>query len=92
MLPVWQVILPGREGLVSDQNPTPPASRARVLVVDDSPTALYLLRTVFESEQYDVGTATDPTRGLFGLPPRANRGHTSHRECPMCQCRHSGHL
>lgn len=40
------------------------SSRARVLLVDDSPTALYLLRAVFESEQYDVVTATDGREGL----------------------------
>ena len=49
---------------MTDQNSTPPARRARVLVVDDSPTALYLLRTVFEGEQYDVVTATDGIEGL----------------------------
>jgi CheY-like chemotaxis protein len=56
---------------VTDQNPTPPAGRARVLVVDDSPTALYLLRTVFESEQYDVVTATDGIEGLDEVHRRA---------------------
>ena len=49
---------------MTDQNTTPPAGRARVLVVDDSPTALYLLRTVFEGEEYDVVTATDGIEGL----------------------------
>lgn len=50
---------------MTDQIRTPPpAGRARVLVVDDSPTALYLLRTVFENEQYDVVTATDGNEGL----------------------------
>ena len=46
-------------------NPQPSSSgRARVLVVDDSPTALYLLRAVFEGEQYDVVTANDGMQGL----------------------------
>lgn len=40
------------------------SSRARVLLVDDSPTALYLLRAVFEGEQYDVVTASDGMEGL----------------------------
>jgi CheY-like chemotaxis protein len=39
-------------------------SRARVLLVDDSPTTLYLLRSVFEGEQYDVVTASDGMEGL----------------------------
>ena len=56
---------------MSDQNPTPPPSRARVLVVDDSPTALYLLRTDFESEQYDDVTATDGIEGLDEVHRRA---------------------
>lgn len=45
---------------------TPPASssRARVLLVDDSPTALHLLRAVFLGEQYDVVTASDGREGL----------------------------
>jgi len=49
---------------VTDQRPMSTARRARVLVVDDSPTALYLLRTVFESEHYEVVTATDGNEGL----------------------------
>ena len=56
---------------MTDQNSTPPAGRARVLVVDDSPTALYLLRTVFEGEQYDVVTATDGIEGLDEVRRRA---------------------
>jgi CheY-like chemotaxis protein len=56
---------------VTDQKPMPAAGRARVLVVDDSPTALYLLRTVFESEQYDVVTATDGIEGLDEVRRRA---------------------
>ena len=42
-----------------------------MLVVDDSPTALYLLRTVFEGEQYDVVTATDGIEGLDEVHRRA---------------------
>lgn len=42
----------------------PSTGRARVLVVDDSPTALYLLRAIFEGEQYDVVTASDGLEGL----------------------------
>jgi CheY-like chemotaxis protein len=56
--------------VVTDQS-TPPANRARVLLVDDSPTALYLLRTVFESEQYEVVTATDGNEGLDEVRRRA---------------------
>ncbi len=56
---------------MTDQKPMPAAGRARVLVVDDSPTALYLLRTVFESEQYDVVTATDGIEGLDEVRRRA---------------------
>ena len=56
---------------MTDQNQTPQTGRARVLVVDDSPTALYLLRTVFEGEQYDVVTATDGIEGLDEVHRRA---------------------
>jgi CheY-like chemotaxis protein len=45
-------------------NPPPSNSRACVLIVDDSPTALYLLRTVFEGEHYEVLTASDGSEGL----------------------------
>ena len=65
------VVLRGRRALVTDQNLISPAGRARVLVVDDSPTALYLLRAVFESEQYDVVTATDGIEGLNEVHRRA---------------------
>ena len=56
---------------MTDQNRTPSLGRARVLVVDDSPTALYLLRTVFEGEQYEVVTATDGIEGLDEVQRRA---------------------
>ena len=56
---------------MTDETMIPPAGRARVLVVDDSPTALYLLRSVFESEQYDVVTATDGIEGLDEVRRRA---------------------
>jgi CheY-like chemotaxis protein len=36
---------------------------ARILIIDDSPTALRLLRAIFEDE-YDVVTATDGLEGL----------------------------
>jgi len=46
-------------------DPQPSSSgRARVLLVDDSPATLYLLRAVFEGEQYDVVTASDGLEGL----------------------------
>ena len=56
---------------MTDPNQRLQAGRARVLVVDDSPTALYLLRTVFEGEQYDVVTATDGIEGLDEVHRRA---------------------
>ena len=56
---------------MTDRNSIPPGGRARVLIVDDSPTALYLLRTVFESEHYDVVTATDGIEGLDEVHRRA---------------------
>ena len=49
---------------MSDQNPRPLTNRPRVLIVDDSATALYLLRTAFENEDYVVGTANDGATGL----------------------------
>ncbi len=68
---VWADDPPGRRTLVTDPNQRLQAGRARVLVVDDSPTALYLLRTVFEGEQYDVVTATDGIEGLDEVHRRA---------------------
>ena len=41
-----------------------PGSRPRVLVVDDSPTALGLLQAVFEAAHFDVVTANDGGEGL----------------------------
>jgi two-component system OmpR family response regulator len=38
--------------------------RARVLVVDDSPTVLSLLRAALESHQYEVATAADGAEAL----------------------------
>lgn len=40
------------------------SGRTRLLVVDDSPTALSLLQLVFEGENYDVATARDGVEGL----------------------------
>ena len=39
-------------------------SRARVLVVDDSPTVLSLLRAALEAQQYTVATAADGAEAL----------------------------
>jgi len=36
----------------------------RVLIIDDSPSVLRLLQFVFESEHYEVVTATDGAEGL----------------------------
>jgi CheY-like chemotaxis protein len=36
----------------------------RVLIIDDSPSVLRVLQFVFESEHYDVVTATDGADGL----------------------------
>ena len=37
---------------------------SRLLIVDDSPSVLNVLQMVFESEHYEVVTATDGTEGL----------------------------
>ena len=49
---------------MTNERSTVPGSRARVLVVDDSPTALGLLQAVFEAEHFDVVTANDGGEGL----------------------------
>ena len=49
---------------MTDENSAFPRGRARVLVVDDSPTALRLLQVVFEAEHFDVVTANDGGEGL----------------------------
>lgn len=49
---------------MTDETPTFPSGRLRVLVVDDSPTTLRLLQAVFEAEDYDVVTASDGGEGL----------------------------
>ena len=49
--------------MTDDQVDIPP-TMARVLIVDDSPTALRLLQAVFEGEHYDVVTAKDGLEGL----------------------------
>jgi CheY-like chemotaxis protein len=41
--------------------------RARVLVVDDSPTVLSLLRAALESHQYEVATAADGAEALEAI-------------------------
>jgi CheY-like chemotaxis protein len=41
--------------------------RARVLVVDDSPTVLSLLRAALEAHQYEVATAADGVEALEGI-------------------------
>ncbi len=41
--------------------------RARVLVVDDSPTVLSLLRAALEAHQYEVATAGDGAEALEGI-------------------------
>ena len=55
---------PSGEATVTDVHSTVPSGRARVLVVDDSPTALRLLQAVFEAEHFDVVTAHDGGEGL----------------------------
>ena len=55
---------PSGETTVTDENSTSPGSRARLLVVDDSATALRLLQAVLEGEHYDVVTACDGREGL----------------------------
>src|SRR5688572_11802069 len=37
---------------------------SRLLIVDDSPSVLNMLVAIFESENYEVVTATDGTEGL----------------------------
>lgn len=46
------------------ERPTARTGRARVLIVDDSPTALAVLQAVFEGEHYDVVTASDGMEGF----------------------------
>ena len=55
---------PSGEATVTDEHSTVPSGRARVLVVDDSPTALGLLQAVFEAEHFEVVTANDGGEGL----------------------------
>ena len=48
----------GGQGLLSSEAPLEDQIfRARVLVVDDSPTVLSLLRAALEAQQYTVATA-----------------------------------
>jgi CheY-like chemotaxis protein len=42
----------------------------RVLIIDDSPSVLRLLQFVFESEHYDVVTASDGAEGLQKIGER----------------------
>jgi CheY-like chemotaxis protein len=42
----------------------------RVLLIDDSPSVLRLLKFLFESEKYDVVTASDATEGLARINER----------------------
>ena len=49
---------------MTDERAFSPSGRARVLIVDDSATALRLLQAIFESEHYDVVTAHDGREGL----------------------------
>jgi CheY-like chemotaxis protein len=43
---------------------TAPASRPRLLIVDDSPTALVFLEAIFKGAGYDVATATTGAEGI----------------------------
>ena len=43
---------------------SPGGRRSRILVVDDSPTALYVLQATLESANYEVSTASDGREGL----------------------------
>jgi CheY-like chemotaxis protein len=49
---------------VTDENETPRNGRTRVLVVDDSPTVLYVLQATLEARHYEVATASDGNEGL----------------------------
>src|SRR5712691_9069290 len=49
---------------MTDEQPDLRGSMARVLIVDDSPTALRMLQSVLEGEHYDVVTAKDGLEGL----------------------------
>jgi CheY-like chemotaxis protein len=49
---------------MTDEHSDPREVSARVLIVDDSPTALRLLKTVLENEHYDVVTASDGADAL----------------------------
>jgi DNA-binding response OmpR family regulator len=49
---------------VTDENVAKRGGRARVLVVDDSPTALRVLQATLEAEHYEVATASDGGEGL----------------------------
>jgi len=56
---------PGGQGLLSSELPlAQQLPRARVLVVDDSPTVLSLLRATLEAHQYEVATAGDGVEAL----------------------------
>lgn len=50
--------------MVTDGNVASPSGRTRVLVVDDSPTALRVLQVTLEAEHYEVATASDGGEGL----------------------------
>jgi len=49
---------------VTDENIASRSRRTRVLVVDDSPTALRVLQATLEAEHYEVATASDGGEGL----------------------------
>lgn len=43
---------------------TTPSSRRRLLIVDDSPTALVFLEAIFKGASYDVATAATGAEGI----------------------------
>ena len=49
----------GQATRMSDLNQDPYHVSVRLLIADDSPSALRLLQAIFEGEQYDVLTASD---------------------------------
>lgn len=52
------------ESAVTHDDDIPRGGRARLLVVDDSPTALSILRATLEGRHYEVVTASDGREGL----------------------------
>ncbi len=58
--------IPKRNG--SSPDPSDSAPRSRILVVDDSPSVLFMLRRTLESLEYDVETASSLDEAVAALP------------------------